>query len=242
MHCDGARMWEVLAKTGMELEEACRPFDTVSLCMSKGLGAPIGSLVSLPSFLTSSTIVLIPMNDCRVLVGPKALIEKAKWFRKLFGGGIRQCGSLSLAASYSLTHHLPLLSSTHTLATHLATSLAALGVRILLPVETNMLWLDPTPLGFTIDELVVAARARGIRLGGTRIVIHIQIPAQVIEELIEIVKELKEMHAGDVVLTGEGEENYVDREENDRFAKGDWSSMTGYRKTKRLGAALYGKK
>ena len=52
MHCDGARMWEVLAKTGMELEEACRPFDTVSLCMSKGLGAPIGSLVLLlPPYL-----------------------------------------------------------------------------------------------------------------------------------------------------------------------------------------------
>lgn len=63
MHCDGARMWEVQAKTGKSLKELCAPFETVSLCMSKGLGAPIGSL----------------------LVGPKAFIEKAKWFRKLLG-------------------------------------------------------------------------------------------------------------------------------------------------------------
>ena len=50
MHCDGARMWEVVAKTGMSLEELCRPFDTVSLCMSKGLGAPIGRYVPSPFF------------------------------------------------------------------------------------------------------------------------------------------------------------------------------------------------
>lgn len=59
MHCDGARMWEVLAKTGMDLEEACRPFDTVSLCMSKGLGAPIGSSVFLLPSSARSLICLM---------------------------------------------------------------------------------------------------------------------------------------------------------------------------------------
>lgn len=105
-----------------------------------------------------------------------------------------------------------------------------------------MLWLDPTPLGFSIDDLVAAARERGIRLGGTRIVIHIQIPSTVVDELIEVVKELKVKHEADVGMNAEGEENYVDSETNERFAKGDWSAMNGYRKTKRLGAALYGKK
>lgn len=232
MHCDGARMWEVLAATGMELEEACRPFDTVSLCLSKGLGAPIGSYVPpLPCPLL--------MQDDRVLVGPKKFIEKAKWFRKCFGGGIRQCGSLAVAANYALDHNLPLLKHTHLLASKLAHALVELGVRLLLPTETHMCWIDPTPLGFTIDQLVTHAKTKGIRLGGTRIVVHFQITEQAIEDLVQVVRELKEMHNGAEAL---GEE--VDQEENERFAKGDWSEMHGTRKTKRLGPSvkLYGKK
>ena len=60
MHCDGARMWEVAAKTGMSLEELCRPFDTVSLCLSKGLGAPVGSVLVGPrKFIVRSFVRLV---------------------------------------------------------------------------------------------------------------------------------------------------------------------------------------
>jgi threonine aldolase len=175
MHCDGARMWEVQAKTGKSLNELCAPFDTVSLCMSKGLGAPIGS----------------------VLVGPKAFIEKARWFRKMFGGGIRQSGGIAAAADYALTRTLPMLPRVHSLAAHLASSLQELGVSLLCPTETNMVWIDTTPLGFGVAELTRRALEldngrRRLVLGGTRIVLHFQISDQAVEDIIELVKTMKD--------------------------------------------------
>ncbi|SCV74933.1 BQ2448_7962 [Microbotryum intermedium] len=193
MHCDGARLWEVVAKTGTSLEELCRPFDTVSLCMSKGLGAPIGS----------------------VLVGPKQFIERCKWFRKCFGGGIRQCGGLAACADWVLDHHLPKLKGTHEFATRLAQALADLGVQLMLPVETNMLWLQPTSIGFTIQELAERAKARHITLGSNRVVIHHQISPQALDDLIDLVKEMKDefKHAPRTPL---------DWDQNQRFAKGTY--------------------
>ncbi len=70
MHLDGARVWNAVVGSGVGMKEMCRPFDTVSLCLSKGLGAPIGS----------------------VLVGSSPLIRRARLFRKVFGGGWRQAG------------------------------------------------------------------------------------------------------------------------------------------------------
>ncbi|GAA5893487.1 hypothetical protein JCM5296_007470 [Sporobolomyces johnsonii] len=197
MHCDGARMWEVVAKTGMSLEELCRPFDTVSLCMSKGLGAPIGS----------------------VLVGPRKFIEKVKWFRKAFGGGIRQCGSLAVAADYCLDNHLPKLAGTHELARHLATSLADLGAQLLLPVETNMLWLDPSSLGFPISTLAARAKPRGITLGSNRIVVHHQITREACDDLIALVRELK-----DEFKDAENK-RVIDQAQNLRFAQGTYEGQ-----------------
>ncbi|KNZ58756.1 threonine aldolase [Puccinia sorghi] len=124
-HCDGARIWEAAAKTGHSIAELCEPFDSVSLCLSKGLGAPIGS----------------------VLVGPHEFIKKVRWFRKMFGGGIRQCGSIVAAADYCVTYNFPRLAETHRLARHLADRLVELGVRIAFPVETNHVFIDPSPIG-----------------------------------------------------------------------------------------------
>ncbi|GAA5820963.1 hypothetical protein JCM3770_006150 [Rhodotorula araucariae] len=171
LHCDGARMWDVLAKTGMSLDEACAPFHTVSLCMSKGLGAPVGS----------------------VLVGPKAFIDKARWYRKLFGGGLRQTGGLALAASHALTAHLALLPRVHTLAKRLAHGLVATGVALDLPVETGMVWLDPAPIGASMRELQLRAAERGITLGAPRgrVVLHFQIDDQAVDDLLEVVRALK---------------------------------------------------
>ncbi|KAI5474688.1 threonine aldolase [Pseudohyphozyma bogoriensis] len=211
MHCDGARMWEAQVKTGKSLKELCAPFDTVSLCMSKGLGAPIGS----------------------VLVGPKAFIQKAIWFKKLFGGGIRQAGSLALAANYCLDNHLPLLSRTHTLASHLAVSLADVGVRILLPTETNMVWIDTVPLGFEISTLIAKAKESGVRLGGSRLVIHHQTSPDAVEKLVEAVKALKEEYKHQALVVSEEEEKMWKG-----FARGEWEKVPKPR-TKRLGVLVY---
>lgn len=116
MHLDGARIWHVAAETGTPLSELCAPFDSVSLCFSKGLGAPIGSC----------------------LVGPKEFIVKARWFRKLFGGGMRQTGVLAACAAYALTYNFPRLSRVHTLAAKLEAGLQEVGATITSPAETCM--------------------------------------------------------------------------------------------------------
>lgn len=195
MHCDGARMWEAQAKTGLSLEELCAPFDTLSLCMSKGLGAPIGS----------------------VLVGPKKFIEKANWFRKCFGGGIRQSGGLAAAANYALDNHFPLLKGTHALATSLAIRLADAGVRIVLPVETNMLWIDTNHLGFAIWELATRAKERGIRLGANRLIVHHQVSEQATDDLVLLVTEMIAEHKDQAVHDG-----LYDEAISKRYARGEW--------------------
>ena len=116
MHLDGARIWHVAAETGLPLNELCAPFDSVSLCFSKGLGAPVGSC----------------------LVGPKDFISKARWFRKLFGGGMRQTGFLAGAAAYAVTHNFPKLPAVHELARKLEAGLAEIGCEITSSAETCM--------------------------------------------------------------------------------------------------------
>ncbi|KAF9073755.1 pyridoxal phosphate-dependent transferase [Rhodocollybia butyracea] len=116
MHLDGARIWHVAAETGKSLKELLEPFDSVSVCFSKGLGAPIGSC----------------------LVGPKEYITRARRIRKLFGGGMRQTGILSGSVAYALTHNFPLLPRVHALAHKLQKSLEDIGVTILSPAETCM--------------------------------------------------------------------------------------------------------
>lgn len=176
LHCDGARIWEVCAKTGLSLQEFCAPYDSVSLCLSKGLGAPIGS----------------------ILVGSKAFITKARWFRKLFGGGTRQCGSLAAAAEWCIDEVFPQLPRVHSLAARLADGFARLGARLLLPAETNMVFLDTTPLGYPLSDLSKAAAAlskpikitQGGEAGG-RLVVHWQTDPSAIDDLLELAGKLK---------------------------------------------------
>ena len=77
----------------------------------------------------------------RAIVGPKAFIARCRWFKKAFGGGIRQAGILSAQADHALTHHFPRLAGTHALARKLAAGLEGLGCEILAPVDTNMVSL-----------------------------------------------------------------------------------------------------
>jgi threonine aldolase len=110
LHCDGARIWNAAVAAGVRLSEYGELFDTLSVCLSKGLGAPVGSLV----------------------VTDEARAAEARVLRKRLGGGMRQAGVLAAAGSYALDHHMERLAEDHRRATLIAD---ALGVR---PVETNI--------------------------------------------------------------------------------------------------------
>ncbi len=116
LHVDGARMWNVAAETGRPLAELCQPFDTVNMCFSKGLGAPVGS----------------------ILAGPATFIRKARHFRKIYGAGQRQTGPLAAAAKLAVEQHFPKLKGTHDLARYTQRELEKIGVKITTPAETGM--------------------------------------------------------------------------------------------------------
>jgi threonine aldolase len=115
----------------------------------------------------------------------------------MFGGGVRQSGGLAAAADYAMTRTLPILPDVHALAAHLASSLQELGVNLLFPTQTNMVWIDTQPLGFSAAELTRRALdydngRKRIVLGGARIVLHFQISKQAVNDLIELLKLMKE--------------------------------------------------
>jgi len=172
MHLDGARIWHVAAETATPLAELCAPFDSVSLCFSKGLGAPVGSC----------------------LVGTKAFITQAKRFRKLFGGGMRQTGVLVGAAAYAVTNNFPLLPRVHALTKELEVGLREIGCNILSPAETCMVFFDPTPLGVDYDELILRAAALPdpIKFSGSRLVCHIQTSPEAVQDLLQLVRVVAE--------------------------------------------------
>ncbi|KAH6917616.1 threonine aldolase [Coprinopsis sp. MPI-PUGE-AT-0042] len=170
MHLDGARLWHVAVATNTPLKTLCDPFDSVSLCFSKGLGAPVGSC----------------------LVGPKAFIQKARWFRKLFGGGMRQTGFLAASAAYALSYNLPQLGRVHRLAKRLEAGLEQMGVHILSRAETCMIFYDPRPIGVSYDEIADRGMAldEPLILGGSRLVVHFQTSEEAVDDFLAIVKGL----------------------------------------------------
>lgn len=118
LHLDGARLWHASAKTGIQEAQYCAPFDTVSVCFSKALGAPIGSC----------------------LAGPKAFITRARRFKQQFGGGFRQAGIIAAGALYALEHHRSLLGEVHVRAAAFAQKIASFREVDIDPaaVETNI--------------------------------------------------------------------------------------------------------
>lgn len=119
-HLDGARIFNAQAASGIPVADWAREFDTVSFCLSKGLGAPVGSVVC----------------------GTKDQIHRVHRIRKMFGGGMRQAGVLAAAGLYALEHHVARLSEDHENARRLAEELAATGLPVVRPPETNILLLD----------------------------------------------------------------------------------------------------
>ncbi|KAI8815865.1 pyridoxal phosphate-dependent transferase [Fimicolochytrium jonesii] len=169
-HLDGARLWHASVKTGIELREYCGHFDSVTLCFSKALGAPVGS----------------------TLVGSKAFIKKARHFRKMFGGGMRQAGLLASACLHALSHTLPTLHQTHAIATSLATRITSLGLPLTKSPDTNMVWFE-SPV--SADELKVLLEAEGVRIFGgvgreVRLVVHWQVGEEGVEAVVRVLEGL----------------------------------------------------
>jgi threonine aldolase len=139
-HLDGARLFNAAVASGVPAREIAGLFDSVSVCLSKGLGAPVGS----------------------VLVGSAALIDKARRWKKVTGGGWRQAGMLAAAAQYALDHHVQRLADDHARAAMLATGLGELPGVKLLGQHTNMVFID-VPAD-RLRELDVHLRQAGIRI------------------------------------------------------------------------------
>ncbi|HEX3988187.1 MAG TPA: GntG family PLP-dependent aldolase [Verrucomicrobiae bacterium] len=140
LHLDGARLWNAAVATGISEGRWAAPFDTVSVCFSKGLGAPVGS----------------------ALAGSKAIIDRARRFRKMFGGGMRQAGILAAGALYALRNHRARLADDHTNAKALATGISGCkGMEVsTAEVETNMVRFRVA--GASAKEVVERLKARGV--------------------------------------------------------------------------------
>jgi threonine aldolase len=173
VHLDGARIWNASVATGRSVADLSAPFDTVSVCFSKGLGAPVGS----------------------ALAGTAAVVDRARRFRKMWGGGMRQVGVLAAAARYALAHHRARLAEDHDNARELARLLTSPAVVVdVARVETNIVNIDVP--GVSADSLSVAARAAGVLLNATgphrlRAVTHldlsrddVRLAAQILERVI----------------------------------------------------------
>ena len=145
MHLDGARIWNAHVATGVALKEYGKYFDTLSVCLSKGLGAPIGSL-------------MISTSD---------RISKARQWRKRYGGGMRQVGIMAAAGHYALENNLKLLKADHVRAKAIAEAIATVAPPVIDPktVETNIVGLDLSSMNITAFELAAQLKEHGILAG-----------------------------------------------------------------------------
>lgn len=170
IHLDGARVFNAAVKLREPVHEITRHFNTISFCLSKGLGAPVGS----------------------VLCGPRGVIDKARRWRKVLGGGTRQAGILAAAGIYALTHHVDRLSQDHENAARLAQGLAQVQELNLDPskVQTNMVFFTLEPSRF--KALQTYLKERGILISGrekVRLVTHLDVSAEDIRAVIDAFKE-----------------------------------------------------
>jgi threonine aldolase len=172
-HLDGARLWNAVVATGIAPATWAGHFDSVSVCFSKGLGAPVGS----------------------ALCGPRDFIARARRSRKLFGGGMRQAGVIAAAALYALDHHVERLAEDHRHAQVIARAIADTpGLRLVPPeVETNLIWFEiDRDLG-TSRDLAAALKERGILIQAVaaqvaRACTHLDVSAAQAERVAETIR------------------------------------------------------
>jgi threonine aldolase len=171
LHLDGARIFNALAKTGDTPEDYGKYFDGISVCLSKGLGAPVGS----------------------VFLSDKETIRYARRVRKVFGGGMRQAGFLAAAGIYALDNHVERLKIDHAHAQILADALReCAAVANVLPVETNLILFDTVePAAVVLEKLA----AKGVKALSThqhrvRFVLHLDVHPDEVEYVVVVLKSL----------------------------------------------------
>jgi threonine aldolase len=171
LHLDGARIFNAHVATGLSLRDLAAPFDTLNACLSKGLGAPVGSL----------------------LLGCEGVIRRARRYRLQFGGAMRQAGIVAAGGLYALEHNIARLADDHRRARSLAGRLAAVpGLAVdVARVHTNMVLADPRPAGLTADQVAEAAVGAGLLVDpnpyGLRFVTHLDVDDADIEAAAAII-------------------------------------------------------
>jgi threonine aldolase len=170
LHLDGARVYNAAVACGVDVRQIAQHFDSVSVCLSKGLGAPVGS----------------------VLLGSRALIEKATRWRKVTGGGWRQAGMLAAAGLHALDHHVARLADDHARAARLAAALRELpGLRVL-GQHTSMVFIELPPerlAAFKAHVDVAAIRMSIGYLPSIRLVTHLDVDDAAIDRTIAVMGE-----------------------------------------------------
>ena len=175
LHLDGARIWNAHIASGVEFKEYGKYFDTISVCLSKGLGAPVGSL----------------------MLSTKDRVIKARAWRKRYGGGMRQAGILAAAAHYALDNNLALLKNDHKRAKEIAIAIAAVAPKVINPdhVETNIVGLDISSMKITAAQLSEQLKASGILASALgpkylRVVTHLDLTDSDIEKVNQVLPQL----------------------------------------------------
>jgi threonine aldolase len=174
LHLDGARLWNACAATGIAPRQYASYFDSVSVCLSKGLGAPVGS----------------------VIAGSPAFIAEARHYRKIFGGGMRQAGILAAAGLYALEHNMGRLAEDHEKASLLARELAQVKVFDidLESVQTNIIIIGVERSGRRPEEIVAMLRTNGVLLSlgnymGLRAVTHLDVTMEEVKHAARVIRE-----------------------------------------------------
>ena len=185
VHLDGARLYNAAVASGVPVERYAACADTVSLCLSKGLGAPVGTC----------------------LVGDSDTIERARWVRKRLGGGMRQAGILAAAGVYALEHNVERLSEDHALAREIAAGLVGIGGLAVDPdaVQTNIIMIELTG-EVHAQDIVEELEREGVRVLAVgprklRAVTHLDVPAKAAEQVpVRVRKALDRLLSGSPAL------------------------------------------
>ena len=175
LHLDGARIWNAHIASGVDFKEYGKYFDTISVCLSKGLGAPVGSL----------------------MISTKERVSKARPWRKRYGAGMRQAGILAAAGHYALDNNLPLLENDHKRAKSIAHAIFAVAPKLIDPttVDTNIVGLDLSSLKITASELSAQLKEKGVLASALgpkylRLVTHLDLIDSDIETVNQVLPQL----------------------------------------------------
>ena len=173
MHLDGARIWNAHVASRVSFADYGKHFDTISVCLSKGLGAPVGSL----------------------MISTKERIQEARIWRKRYGAGMRQVGILAAAGHYALDHNIARLAEDHLRAQKIAVALAAIESSLVDPkkVVTNIVGLELSKVGITAGELASRCKEAGLWISAlgphyARLVTHLDFDDAQCDQAIEILK------------------------------------------------------